>query len=403
MNRDRLKRAHPIRIDAGRADDPRGGRWQALDASRAGRVLRLGLPAADRTASNVQCQAVIAEFTRLLQLDASGGWPDCAVLARTKESLQPFVAWCRQRGLPFVLAAEQKDNPLPATRQRDFVRTIDLLQSGPATDLTPREALALIRTQLLEPAWQLHFDAAAEELIAEFGDADEIKLSRRMLIDWLYEHAHEQRRIGAQGLFLGTVHAAKGLEFSHVAVLGDWRDGDAAERRLYYVAMTRAKETLTLCEFGGGGGGGSGRGAHPFMASANAAEVVQQAVDLPFDPLLATRYRQLHQGELDLGFAGRQAADRPVHAATAALAVGDRLRMRPAADGRIEFCDAADIAVARTVPHFDAGAGMQHAEVGAVLARDWDQGDARFHTRANVRRWWLPMPLLSTWAQPPLV
>ncbi len=403
QNRDRLKRAHPIRIDAARAEDPRGGRWQALDPSRAGRVLRLVLPTADRTAGNVQCQGVLAEFTRLLRLDAHSGWPDCAVLARTKESLQPFIAWCRQRGLSYLLAAEQKDNPLPATRQRDFVRTIELLQSGPATDLTPHEALALIRAQPLEPAWLLHFDAAADELIAEFGDADGLKLSRRMLIDWLYEHAHEQRRVGAQGLFLGTVHAAKGLEFKHVAVLGDWRDGNAAERRLHYVAMTRAKETLTLCEFGSGGGSNS-RSTHPFVASASAAgATLQQTVDLPFDPLLATRYRQLHQGELDLGFAGRQPADRPVHAATAALAVGDVLRMRPAADGRIEFCDAAGVAVARTVPHFDAGAGMQHAEVGAVLARDWDQGDARFHTSANVKRWWLPMPLLSSWAQPPLV
>ena len=48
-----------------------------------------------------------------------------------------------------------------------------------------------------------------------------------------------------------TAHRAKGLEFDHVAVLdGGWErvgrneDKDAV-RRLYYVAMTRYRKTLT--------------------------------------------------------------------------------------------------------------------------------------------------------------
>ena len=51
-----------------------------------------------------------------------------------------------------------------------------------------------------------------------------------------------------EGLLLLTAHRAKGLEFDHVAVLdGGWdrvgRNEDAdAPRRLYYVAMTRARE-----------------------------------------------------------------------------------------------------------------------------------------------------------------
>ncbi|MBL8421923.1 MAG: ATP-binding domain-containing protein [Candidatus Accumulibacter phosphatis] len=56
------------------------------------------------------------------------------------------------------------------------------------------------------------------------------------------------------GLLL-TAHRAKGLEFDHVVVLGgDWlrsganEDADAT-RRLYYVAMTRARKTLALARF----------------------------------------------------------------------------------------------------------------------------------------------------------
>jgi ATP-dependent DNA helicase RecQ len=54
------------------------------------------------------------------------------------------------------------------------------------------------------------------------------------------------------GVFLSTIHAAKGMEFTHVIILdGDWRAADGRrsaeeERRLLYIAMTRARETLTL-------------------------------------------------------------------------------------------------------------------------------------------------------------
>ena len=60
-----------------------------------------------------------------------------------------------------------------------------------------------------------------------------------------------------RGLLLLTAHRAKGLEFDHVIVLdGGWdRPGDGedadAPRRLYYVAMTRARQTLALARFPG--------------------------------------------------------------------------------------------------------------------------------------------------------
>ena len=55
-------------------------------------------------------------------------------------------------------------------------------------------------------------------------------------------------------LKLMTAHGAKGLEFRHVIVMdcADWRWSGEDERRLLYVAMTRAKETLTLMRAEGG-------------------------------------------------------------------------------------------------------------------------------------------------------
>ncbi len=70
------------------------------------------------------------------------------------------------------------------------------------------------------------------------------------------EWGREARR-RQTGLLL-TAHRAKGLEFDHVVVLGgDWlrsganEDADAT-RRLYYVAMTRARKTLALARFARG-------------------------------------------------------------------------------------------------------------------------------------------------------
>ncbi|HVX32590.1 MAG TPA: ATP-dependent helicase [Solirubrobacterales bacterium] len=69
-------------------------------------------------------------------------------------------------------------------------------------------------------------------------------------------HAGERRR-PAEAVALGTVHAVKGLEFRHVWLAGmdedvlpsmrSLRSGDVEEeRRLAYVALTRARETLVL-------------------------------------------------------------------------------------------------------------------------------------------------------------
>lgn len=51
------------------------------------------------------------------------------------------------------------------------------------------------------------------------------------------------------GLFIGTAHAAKGLEWSHVLIAGAeqaaWPD-TAEALRLFYVAVTRARDSLTI-------------------------------------------------------------------------------------------------------------------------------------------------------------
>lgn len=99
----------------------------------------------------------------------------------------------------------------------------------------------------------------------EFEARSQLEGTAPIVSDWLNElslHAPQSGKDAErQGLALATIHACKGLEFAHVW-LGGFDEGvlpskrsleegrEDEERRLAYVAMTRAKETLTIssCE-----------------------------------------------------------------------------------------------------------------------------------------------------------
>jgi DNA helicase-2/ATP-dependent DNA helicase PcrA len=91
----------------------------------------------------------------------------------------------------------------------------------------------------------------------EFGTVN-IFLSELALMNTIGEDNAEDEEFG-ESLVLSTIHQAKGLEWKVVFVL--WLveerfpsslalregEGDEEERRLFYVAVTRARENLYLC------------------------------------------------------------------------------------------------------------------------------------------------------------
>lgn len=69
----------------------------------------------------------------------------------------------------------------------------------------------------------------------------------------------EQDQVEGESIYMMSIHASKGLEFEHVFIIGLEEGflpliGDGSdleeERRLGYVSMTRAKDSLTLCHAG---------------------------------------------------------------------------------------------------------------------------------------------------------
>ena len=122
-NRDRMKTDRAIRIDRGREAQPAGGDWSGRDPVAAGRVQLLLVNDAFS-----QARALVAELQRLRSLKPDLQWTDCAVLARTRETLDPIRALLEHHGIPLIRTLDRDKTP-PLHRIREIARFLDLLKS----------------------------------------------------------------------------------------------------------------------------------------------------------------------------------------------------------------------------------------------------------------------------------
>lgn len=290
--RERLKAEHAIRINPERETEAAGGIWANKDPERQGKVRIIRLQGKS-CSPNCQAQAVLTEIARLKALDPEISTEDIAILARHNASLSPLQAWCEQHGKPYFLS-RNKDSTIPLYRLRQIVRLQEALAARKEA-FNIGELSALFAAQQVDKRWQEHFAGLLQDFIAEHGSNEAARYSPSYLSAWLRGHLTELKEIRGKGLYLGTVHSTKGLEFKHVFLLDDgWQADDDTERRLYYVGMTRAIETLTLVE---------AQKYHPFLAHLP-PEINIITCTYHDRPYLDTRYTTLTPGELDLGYPG---------------------------------------------------------------------------------------------------
>ena len=243
--RDRMKGEYPIRIDRARAKDPPGGVWQARDPVARGRVQIL-FAAHEPIA---QAHVVMSELQRLAPLAPDWDWSACAVIAREWKYLEPVRAFCEVHGIPVQMANEG----IPSFWLLRETRALVAWLRGRPTPFVDSAGLRDWVDGQPPGPWSTLLREALDEHAVETGGAE---VSAEQVIEWLAEWGRDVRR-RQHGLMLLTAHRAKGLEFDHVAVLdGGWErrsegEDPDAPRRLYYVAMTRARQTLALARFGG--------------------------------------------------------------------------------------------------------------------------------------------------------
>ena len=190
--------------------------------------------------------------------------------------------------------------------------------------------------------------------------------------------------------------SAKGLEFDHVAVLdGGWdrvgRDEDPdAPRRLYYVAMTRARQTLTLARLDDSRGLVAELTDHPATISREAAELP------PCPKAVAYRHVRPTLREIDLGFAGRRRAGDPMHSAITALSIDDPLDVRVGKDGRWTLLDRAGRTVGRLAGSFrpPSASRCRSAATFAVVGWSREASDPKYRDAMRCDAWEVVMPEL---------
>lgn len=354
----RMKKAQPISIDAGRARLPAGGNWQQIDPVGRGRVQILPAGNDKRT----QALAVMGEFERLATLYPEWNWARCAIIAREWKTLDPLRAYCELKGIPVQQADEDSSGFWSLRETRSLVAW---LGNGER-----RLIDAAIIQQWLADKPDAHWWRFLSQALAEYAlESAGAELPLDYFLEWLADWGREARR-RQTGILLLTAHKAKGLEFDHVAVLDDdWQRKDAkddadAPRRLYYVAMTRARETLMLARFAQGNGLLDGL---PESASILRREA---SILPPPMPELFHRHERLDWSRINLDFAGTHAKDNPLHRRIAELSTGNPLKLRQTGE-RWELCNDAGAVVGKLSGNFELPRGMRciAARVASIHVR----------------------------------
>jgi ATP-dependent DNA helicase RecQ len=233
LNHDRMKTDHPIQIDAARRSSPSGKPVQIVSCHT----------------SLHQARYVL---NTIRELRASKG--SIAVFARTKKELHSIRAALEDSAIPSIMAAENKGN-IPLHRMREPLALISLIKQLQQVMITAtrlqKEFKALACYEKNNP-WCQVVEGVLDEWEEETNNKDRAPSEA---VDFICEalHEHQRERTLDGGVYLSTVHSAKGLEFDHVIMLGSWERASSPmareeERRVYYVGMTRARKTLTLCE-----------------------------------------------------------------------------------------------------------------------------------------------------------
>jgi ATP-dependent DNA helicase RecQ len=374
----RMKSDYPIVINKARQKLPAGGDLARLDPVAAGRVQLLRVTPG-QTASQLQALAVIDELVRLSKLSPAWRWERAAVIARNWEFLSPVRAYCESLGIPVQMGDEDFGS---VWRLRETQETVEKVRQSGSDLVDLQELKDWLHNRPTSP-WR---DLLSDGLEAYRLESGFKKAPPNLFIDWLAEWGQDLRR-KQSGLLLLTAHSAKGLEFDHVAILdGRWLSHDGnpepdEARRLFYVAMTRAKTSLTI----------AGIGRHPFERELASTEaVLQRVVNAPAElpDGVCHRYVLAQLTQVDIGYAGRHAPGRPVHRNIATLQPGSPLQLHHNGS-KFTLLDGSGNEVGSMARAFNAPVGLQciRASVYALHTR-WKTDVAQQYLEATMSDVW---------------
>ncbi len=201
---------------------------------------------------------------------------EIAVLFRTNGQSEAYEQALADAGVPYLLRGGERFFDRPEVREARLLlrgaarsaevddegatdagaglaATVRAVLSGTGWSTTPPEGAGAIRERWESLAALVRL---AEELAATRGD-DEPRATVRDLVVELDERADAQHAPAVEGVTLASLHAAKGLEWDAVFLVGvsegmlpityaETPEQIEEERRLLYVGVTRAREHLSI-------------------------------------------------------------------------------------------------------------------------------------------------------------
>ncbi len=339
QNIDRMKTEHPIRVNEARRLLPNGGNWQINDPIARGKVQILQVASVE-----AQAYGVLEEVMRLRSLEGEFDLNNCAILSREWRNLDLLRSIFEAHDIPTNLHWGRSGGFPGLSRIRENAVLLDYLKKHKIDSLSGNSLLQFLPNQPNQDnLWQANLRTLINEWIEETYDAEQ---PVSLIEDYFYEALSDQgrsRNLG-NGIFLSTVHSVKGLEFDHVFILGEsWEEntGDEAEeeRRLYYVAMSRARETLQLFSIN--------KIPNPHVSLLSGDFQLHRSLSPSIDRRHSKKhYALLGMKDLYIDFAGVKRDNHPSRIALDELTTGDILSLELRND-RLELVNDRGISVAR--------------------------------------------------------
>lgn len=393
-NRDRMKTEQPIRVNQARYMLPVGGNWQINDQLARGKVQVIQVGGIIE-----QGYAILEEIARLQSLEGNFDLNNCAVLGREWKDLDLLRSIFEASGIPINLHWGRGGSFPRLTRIREHRVLLDYLKENRTLSMSGSEILGFIATRLKgDGLWLENMRQLTREWIEETHDTEQ---PVPLIEDYFYEALSDQGRSKnlGKGVFLSTVHSVKGLEFDHVFILGEsWQPAKGKdmeeERRLYYVGMSRARETLQLfsvhsivnphCEVLGGDYGLK-RDVSPGVQHNHARK----------------EYTLLGMEDVFLDFAGVRSLNHPARKALALLQAGDPLLLESRND-HLELVNTDGVSVARLSKAArniwaKRMCTISEIRVVAIVKRYRDEiADTKFREKCRGEFWEVPVVEVSS-------
>lgn len=298
-----------------------------------------------------------------------------AVLARTRSALTPVRAALEAAGIA-VQWPLAHDEALPLPRIREVVRVLDALEAR-AGEVVTGEAIDRLIGRGGGP-WRALLARWRDDVVLSHGPEGTLGATALRALWELLATERGERTLG-EGVRLGTLHGAKGLEWPHV-ILVDGGDGgtDDDERRLWYVGMTRAARRLDLvvCE----------ERPHPLLCGVG----VEQAPSQLASGATRVRYDMLGLDEIWIDGLGRE-ADARGHDVLESLEFGEAVYLEERG-ARLALIACRAVIGWLTGPAAVTWRGRSATlKFVAAIRRTAEQSDPTWRARLRRDAWWVPV------------